>query len=430
LKSINTNKFTVKRFPNYKMTKNKLSNLLLSIFLSMTAGQTVPLLFIAIDLAELGLPWNFVNASDVYKSQLIYLFSSVSVPVFIFVLYMQFRRTASQRIFLNTILDSMNEQIVVLDNDLEPTFKNRAFDVSLLPFKIEDLFAFKDRAGVFEWTCGEDNSLRTFLCRYTKLNNQTGTILIFEDITELKRKDERLKTQEQSLISSSRLASLGEMAAGIAHEINNPLAVIIGRCEMILSQLTDGSATDVEVNKTLSKINDMAHRISRVVTSMRRISKSGAKEEIVATNLFLAIEDVLNLCAERVRNSLIELDFSGINQDTLVRVNISQLSQVLINLLGNSIDELLKNAEDNRRIWLSNEEFEGQVVLKIRDSGAGISVDVRKKLFQPFYTTKEIGVGTGLGLSISKALMNEMGGDLELSPDLSQTCFFLKFKKT
>ena len=106
----------------------------------MTAGQTVPLLFIAIDLAELGLPWNFVNASDVYKSQLIYLFSSVSVPVFIFVLYMQFRRTASQRIFLNTILDSMNEQIVVLDNDLEPTFKNRAFDVSLLPFKIEDLF--------------------------------------------------------------------------------------------------------------------------------------------------------------------------------------------------------------------------------------------------------------------------------------------------
>ena len=412
------------------MTKNKLSNLLLSIFLSMTAGQTVPLLFIAIDLAELGLPWNFVNASDVYKSQSIYLFSSVSVPVFIFVLYMQFRRTASQRIFLNTILDSMNEQIVVLDNDLKPTFKNRAFDVSLLPFKIEDLFAFKDRAGVFEWTCGEDNSLRTFLCRYTKLNNQTGTILIFEDITELKRKDERLKTQEQSLISSSRLASLGEMAAGIAHEINNPLAVIIGRCEMILSQLTDGSATDVEVNKTLSKINDMAHRISRVVTSMRRISKSGAKEEIVATNLFLAIEDVLNLCAERVRNSLIELDFSGINQDTLVRVNISQLSQVLINLLGNSIDELLKNAEDNRRIWLSNEEFEGQVVLKIRDSGAGISVDVRKKLFQPFYTTKEIGVGTGLGLSISKALMNEMGGDLELSPDLSQTCFFLKFKKT
>ena len=411
------------------MTKNKLSNLLLSIFLSMAAGQTVPLLFIAIDLVELGRPWNFVNASDVYKSQLIYLFSSVSVPVFIFVLYMQFRRIASQRIFLNTILDGMNEQIVVLDNDLEPTFKNRAFDVSLLPFKIGDLFEFKDRTGVFEWTCGEDNSLRTFVCRYTKLNNQTGTMLIFEDITDLKRKDERLKTQQQSLISSSRLASLGEMAVGIAHEINNPLAVIIGRCEMILSQFADGSATDVEVNKTLCKINDMAHRISRVVTSMRRVSKSGAKEEIVATNLFLAIQDVLNLSAERVRNSLIELDFSSLNQDTSVQVNISQLSQVLFNLLGNSIDELLKNAEDNRRIWLSNEEFEGQVVLKIRDSGAGISVDVREKLFQPFYTTKEMGVGTGLGLSISKALMNGMGGDLELSPDLSQTCFILKFKK-
>ena len=412
------------------MTKNKLSNLLLALMLSMAAGQTVPLLFITIDLIELGLPWNFENAADVYKSQLIYLFSSVTVPVFIFVLYLQFRRTALQRIFLNTILDGMSEQIVVLDNDLEPTFKNRAFDVSLLPFKRGDLFEFKDRTGVFEWTFGEGNSLRTFVCSYTKLNDQTSTMLILEDITDFKKKDERLKTQEQSMISSSRLASLGEMAAGIAHEINNPLAVIIGRCEMILSQLADGSATDVEVNKTLSKINDMAHRISRVVTSMRRVSKAGVKEEIVATNLFLAIEDVLNLSAARVRNSLIELDFSGVNQDTSVQVNMSQLSQVLINLLGNSIDELLKNAEDNRKIWLSNEEFEGQVILKIRDSGVGIPVNVREKLFQPFYTTKEIGVGTGLGLSISKALMIGMGGDLELSPDLSQTCFILKFKKT
>jgi C4-dicarboxylate-specific signal transduction histidine kinase len=294
---------------------------------------------------------------------------------------------------------------------------------------MDDLFAFKDKTEPFEWTCGEGSSLRTFVCSFSKLNNQTGTMLILEDITDFKRKDELIKTQEQSMISSSRLASLGEMAAGIAHEINNPLAVIIGRSEMILSQLADGSATDVEVNKTLSKINDMAHRISKVVTSMRRVSKAGAKEEIVATNLFLAIEDVLNLSAERVRNSLIELDFSGVNQDTSIQVNISQLSQVLINLLGNSIDELLKNAEENRRIWLSNEEFEGQVVLKIRDSGNGIPVEVREKLFQPFYTTKEIGLGTGLGLSISKALMNGMGGDLELSPDLSQTCFILKFKK-
>jgi C4-dicarboxylate-specific signal transduction histidine kinase len=411
------------------MTQNKLSNLLLAILLSTVAGQAVPLLFISIDLMELGLPWSFENGADVYKSQLIYLFSSVTVPIFIYVLYMQFKRIASQRIFLNRILDGMSEQIVVLNNDLEPTFKNRAFANSLAPFKMDDLFEFKDKTEPFEWTCGEGSSLRTFVCSFSKLNDLTGTMLILEDITDFKRKDELLKTQEQSMISSSRLASLGEMAAGIAHEINNPLAVIIGRSEMILSQLADGSATDVEVNKTLSKINDMAHRISKVVTSMRRVSKAGVKEEIVATNLFFAIEDVLNLSAERVRNSLIELDFSGVNQNTSIQVNMSQLSQVLINLLGNSIDELLKNAEDNRRIWLSNEEIEGQVILKIRDSGAGIPVNVREKLFQPFYTTKEIGVGTGLGLSISKALMIGMGGDLELSPDLSQTCFILKFRK-
>ena len=237
-----------------------------------------------------------------------------------------------------------------------------------------------------------------------------------------------LEQERIATIQTSKLASLGEMAAGLAHEINNPLAVIIGRAEMIMTQISEGSATDLEITKTISKINEMAVRISRIVTSMRKISKGQNQNEIVPTNLAAVLEDIINLSSERLRNSCITLDISKVDPQILVKANFTHLSQVIINLFNNGIDELLKSSEENRNIWVSTEVIGDVGVLKIKDSGAGIPSSVREKLFQPFFTTKEVGKGTGLGLSISKGLMKDMGGDLELSEDLTQTCFILKFK--
>jgi signal transduction histidine kinase len=411
------------------MSKNRLSNLLFPSAVAIVAGQFVPLLFITIDLIELGLPWTLENASDIYKSQLIYKFSSLSVPVFIFAILLQFKRISSQRIFLNTILNGMTEQIIVFNSVLKPSFKNLAFTNSFIQIDLDDLIKHKERTDSFEWSCGESDSLTTFVCCFRQLNDPSGTLLIMKDVSEFKRKDDLIKIQEQSMINSSRLASLGEMAAGLAHEINNPLAVIIGRVEIIMSQISNGSVTEFEINKTMSKIHDMAFRISKIVTSMRKISKSNQAEDLVKTSLVLVIEDILNISSEKIRNSSVSLDYSQVDKAFLVEVNFSQLSQVIINLINNSIDELVKLPDGKRNIWISTEEFEGQTILKIRDSGMGIPLAVREKLFQPFFTTKDVGKGTGLGLSISKALMVEMGGDLELSAELSQTCFILKFKK-
>ena len=326
------------------------------------------------------------------------------------------------------VLDGMTEQIVVFDKLLLPTFQNKSFSRGSLPFKFDSLFKFIDKTDPFEWSCEDAGITRTFVCSFSRLADQTGTILMIDEITDLKRKDELLKTQEKNLINSSRLASLGEMAAGIAHEINNPLAVIIGRCELILSDIATGTATDLEVNKSLFKINEMALRISKVVISMRKISRAEA-QELASTKLIDVIEDVLNLSAEKIRHSSIEIDLSGLHQETLVQINFSQFSQVLLNLIGNSIDELQKNSDGHKKIWLSDEECDDQVIFKIKDSGAGIPQETREKLFQPFFTTKEIGKGTGLGLSISKSLMQGMGGDLVLSPDLTHSCFLLKLIK-
>jgi C4-dicarboxylate-specific signal transduction histidine kinase len=162
---------------------------------------------------------------------------------------------------------------------------------------------------------------------------------------------------------------------------------------------------------------------------MRKISKGSNTNEVSSTNLFGVIDDILNLSAERVRNFSINLDVSAVSPDSIVMANFTHLSQVLINLLNNGIDELQKCPPEARNIWISTEENGDEILLKVKDSGLGIPAEIREKIFQPFYTTKEVGKGTGLGLSISKSLMNEMGGDLYLSPDTSSTCFILKFNR-
>ena len=94
--------------------------------------------------------------------------------------------------------------------------------------------------------------------------------------------------------------------------------------------------------------------------------------------------------------------------------------------MNNAVDELQKESVDRRKIWLSTEVINHKVYFKMMDSGQGIPVGLREKIFQPFFSTKEVGKGTGLGLSISKNLMNQMGGDLELSSDSNQTCFIIQ----
>lgn len=240
---------------------------------------------------------------------------------------------------------------------------------------------------------------------------------------------QKLERERLATVQSTKLASLGEMAAGLAHEINNPLAVIIGRGEMIQAQMSEGSATQEDIMTSIAKMNDMAVRISKIVSSMRKISKGSSQKELLPTNLFSVIEDIMNVSSERLRSSLINLDLSGIDVDLSVRANFTHLSQVIINILNNSFDELAKSPENKRNIWLSTEASNEEVLLKIKDSGSGIPVAVRQKIFEPFFTTKEIGKGTGLGLSISKGLMIGMGGDLTLDTDNPQTCFILGLKK-
>jgi len=217
------------------------------------------------------------------------------------------------------------------------------------------------------------------------------------------------------------------MAAGIAHEINNPLAVIVARSDMALFQIAQGDMNDQMVSDTFAKILDMSQRITGIVQSMRKISRGGGKFDLKCVNVSEVITDILNLSAQNLKNAEIELQISKLDPTHRIMADFSRLSQVVINIINNAVDELRKKKEGPRCIQIASEVKGEWVSVTVSDNAGVIPQDIRRKIFEPFYTGKEVGKGTGLGLSISKNLMKEMGGELTLDED-EKTCFRLILK--
>jgi C4-dicarboxylate-specific signal transduction histidine kinase len=246
-------------------------------------------------------------------------------------------------------------------------------------------------------------------------------------MTSLKNEKKTSVIQNDVLIKMAKLALIGEMAPGIAHEINNPVAVIIGRAEILLTQLNEAELNPALLTKSISKMNEMAGRISVIVSAMRKVAKSVQVNDIEILIFNHILDDVLTLSLEKLRKSLIEIDTSQVNLELKVVANYSHVTFVLMSLIINCIDELIAQPEDKRQIWISSEVTELHVIIKVRDSGPGIARENKGRIFEPYFTTKL--QGKGLGLSFSKQLMEEMGASLELSEDSDQTCFNLKFTR-
>jgi len=229
---------------------------------------------------------------------------------------------------------------------------------------------------------------------------------------------------KESMIKMSKLALIGDMAPGIAHEVNNPIAVIIGRAEILLSQIQEGPVDPAMLTKSISKINEMAQRVSKIIEAMRKISKAAKQSEITNQSLKVIFEEVLSLCTEKIRKSLIQLDVQEVPSDLNVVANYSTVSFALMSLLFNCLEELVALPEDQRHVWISYEVIQDHVVIKVKDSGRGPSEEILKNLFSPFNSSKP--QSAGLSLYISKKLMDEMGGSLEFDAKSSQTTFVLK----
>jgi len=247
-----------------------------------------------------------------------------------------------------------------------------------------------------------------------------------ERTRELFEIQHKVTYQQMTLANSARLSSLGEMAAGIAHEINNPLAIISGTSMVIRKRQQKGTLTDERLAEALNDIDKTVLRISRIIKGLRNISRDASDEECAEVALADVFSEVLAVCAEKFRNNQVELRLDLADEERpVVKGRRVQLSQVVLNLLSNAFDAVEK-LEGARWVELKVELDEAEPVITVRDSGPGIPAHLQEKIFQPFFSTKDVGKGTGLGLSLSKAIVEKHGGALGLETVGGHTQFTVR----
>lgn len=295
--------------------------------------------------------------------------------------------------------------------------------------------AFVANKGLFEFEyryLSPTGKVSTVLSKASFLEDLSRpTILRMEyDLTEKKAFEEKLAEQKAKAELVSRLASLGEMAAGIAHEINNPLTIIMGYTQY-LNELIQGSQ-DQEIDKTYAnrvyeKIQHNVERATRIIASMKKLSRSSELDPPKDIPVSMLIENVVSLLVEKIKHEDIQLEVGSLNKDIKISCREIEVGQVLINLFNNACDAV-RNRE-LKLIRISLEEDPRFYRLIVADSGAGIAENLSNKIFEPFFTTKEVGLGTGLGLSISRSIMESHQGRIEYSRNNDFTNFTLYFPK-
>jgi PAS domain S-box-containing protein len=239
-----------------------------------------------------------------------------------------------------------------------------------------------------------------------------GVVTLHRDVGERRRVQERLRLAE-------RLTSLGTLASGMAHEINNPLAYVLGNVDYAAGQLevAQGSARLGEVKNALAEARLGAERIRTLVRDLRFLSHGGAWDERDPVDLNAAVEFACRVTSTRVRHrARLRRDLGEI---PTVLGSEARLGQVAINLLVNAAQAIPEGAaaENEIRVATRFDASAGRVVLEVADTGCGMTPEVKARVFDPFFTTKSVGEGTGLGLSICHAFVVSAGGEIAIESE-------------
>ena len=247
------------------------------------------------------------------------------------------------------------------------------------------------------------------------------------DIAARERAERELAESRQAAINAAKMAALGEMSASVAHEVNNPLTVILLRAQR-LDILARTEVIDAAiVRKTAHDIDRTVERIRRIVDALRAFARQGDEDPLRPELLAPIIEDTVELCAHRFRQRGVELRVDAIPDGLLVECRGTQITQVLLNLLSNAYDAV--ENQDERWVRITVDAQGVEVHIGVLDSGPGVPAEIAARIMEPFYTTKEIGRGTGLGLSLSKGIAEAHGGRLELDTRAHPTRFVLTLRR-
>jgi C4-dicarboxylate-specific signal transduction histidine kinase len=243
------------------------------------------------------------------------------------------------------------------------------------------------------------------------------------DVTEKVLITKRLEQERAKAIANSKMAALGEMASGLAHEINNPLTIILNRAGQMKARIERNELDSKTALVELEKIENTVERIAKIIRGLRAFSRNADSDPMISSNVESVIKDTLELCQERMRKEGIDLRMTGIFQDWNIHARPSQISQVLLNLLNNSIDAIKTMTQP--WIEISATRFKNDIQIRITDSGHGIPPHIANRMMEPFFTTKDVGRGTGLGLAISRGIIEDHRGRLFYDQDSSNTSFVI-----
>lgn len=248
-------------------------------------------------------------------------------------------------------------------------------------------------------------------------------VIVAADISERKRAERLIAEQQVVIVQASKLSALGEMASGIAHEINNPLHVIVGHCDILNMHLQNPQVDPDKLKASVNMISNMGMRIDKIVRGLQAFSRDRGGDPFERATIAAILSETLTLCEQRIRKRGVTLDLPAMPADLAVSCRPTQVSQVLLNLLNNAYDAVAD--EDGSWIKIELQADEKSVAIMVSDCGGGIPSDVIKRIFMPFFTTKPVGKGTGLGLSISRTIVEAHGGTLIYDGEAKHTRFIM-----
>jgi len=296
----------------------------------------------------------------------------------------------------------------------------------------------KDRCAELERQLRESEKKSLY---YQKIAQQTGDIRLRETETlsrlvekhkrtekELRKANQELNDKHIQLIQTAKLASLGELSAGVAHELNQPLMVIRSTSQIMLRKFDKLSSEQIREQLTIIERN--TKRMMNIINHLRTFSRQ-TRSEMIAADVNRIIEDAFLMIGEqlRLRNIGVEKKFEP-NLSSCYG-NPNQLEQVFLNLIANAKDAIIEKMTHEKDFTgkleiITRESSDNQQAIEIlfKDNGTGISSDYRNKLFDPFFTTKEVGQGTGLGLSISYGIIKDHKGSIDVMETSSEGTTF------
>ena len=237
--------------------------------------------------------------------------------------------------------------------------------------------------------------------------------IISTDATEIRETEAKLRQQQTELAHMYRLSIMGEMATGLAHELNQPLAAIVSYTQGCVRRLRAGVDNPDELIAAMSKVADQAKRAGDIVNWMRGFVRKGGEGKSTS-DLNVLLSEAVDVIGHEISKQRILLELALDSRQLIVRADSTQIQQVVLNLVRNGIEAMHDTPPTLRKLVLRSCISEGAATVIVVDNGPGIPEDIRERLFDPFFTTKQDGLG--MGLSICRTIIEDHGGTLAVDP--------------